>query len=262
MPKELSESILEELEKRKVDPIPRSNLLIKRIGFWVLAVLSVITGSFSMAVAMYVLIDQDFILDQENINRYLLAQPFIADIISCIPYLWLAVLALLTLVAYLSFRHTNRGYRYPTIKVVAGSLFASLLLSVSLNTVDVGKHIHRFLFENIPVYHTLIYSNELRWSHADRGLLGCKVIQYDKKRSILIVKGFKNRLWQIDTRIAEVCPGTPIIPGKYLKIKGVKTGIHNFQAITIQRWAEKYHKRVAPSHKIDNFKNLHESEIV
>ena len=262
MPKELSESILEELEKRKVDPIPRSNFLIKRIGFWLLALLSVITGSISMAVAIYVFIDQDFIVDQENINRYLSAQPFIADIISCIPYLWLTVLALLTLMASLGFRHTNRGYRYTTTKVLAGSLLSSLLLSVSLNTVDVGKQVHRFLFENVPVYHSLVYSNELRWSHADRGLLGCKVILYDKNRSILIVKGFKNRLWHIDTSIADVQPGPSIIPGKYLKIKGVKTGILNFQAVSIQRWSEKYHKRDMPLHKIDHVKNAHESEVV
>jgi hypothetical protein len=193
MPKELSESVLEELEKRKVDPIPRNNFLIKRIGFWLLAVFSVITGIFSMAVAIYVFIDQEFILDQENINRYFTAQPFIADIISGIPYLWLAALAMLTLVAYLGFRHTNRGYRYPTIKVIAGSLLASLLLSVSLNTVDVGKHIHRFLFENVPVYHALIYSNELRWSHADKGLLGCKVIQYEKKGLYLLGMGQRTK---------------------------------------------------------------------
>ncbi len=68
MLKERSETILDEIEKRKVVPIPRWHFLFRQAGFWLLATFSVLTGSISMATAIYVFIDNDFITDKDYIN--------------------------------------------------------------------------------------------------------------------------------------------------------------------------------------------------
>jgi hypothetical protein len=250
MQKEISESILEEIEKRKVVPIPRWHFLFKRLGFWVLAAISVLTGAISMATAIYVFLDHDFIEDHDYINQLFIERPIIADIISSIPYIWLAALALFTLVAFFGFRQTKKGYRYSAKIVIASSLTASLLLSAALNTVDIGEYIHRYLIENAHVYNRLIYANEHRWTNSDKGWLGGKVIEVNMQSHLLVLKDFNKIIWHVDINKAEVHPKTPIVPGKYLKITGVKTGKRTFQALSIQAWEKKYHKRHLPTQKM------------
>jgi len=250
MPKDHSKSILEEIEKRNAVPIPRWHFVLQRLGFWLLAVSSVVTGSIAMATAIYVFIDNDFIEDHEYINLFLAERPLIAEIVASIPYIWLATLALFTLVAYFGFRHTKKGYQYATTRVIAGALLASLLLSVGFNTIDVGKYIHRYLIENVHVYNKLVYANEHRWTHTEKGLLGGKVIQYLKDKHLLVLRDFNKSIWQVDISKTEVRPGTHIFPGKYLKITGVITGKQAFQALTIQGWSKRYHKRPLVQPKI------------
>ncbi|TLU82002.1 MAG: hypothetical protein FDX21_09705 [Chlorobium sp.] len=196
-----------------------------------------------MATALYVFLDNDFIEDQDYINRFFIERPFVADVISSIPYIWLAALGLFTLVAFFGFRHTKKGYRYSATKVIAASIFASLFLSVGLNTVDVGGYIHRYLIENVHVYNNLIIANEQRWTNSQHGLLGGKVIQTDTINHSLVLRDFRKGLWRVDIKNAEVRQKTQLVPGRYLKITGIKTGRRTFEAHSIQAWEKKYHKR-------------------
>ena len=245
--RERSESIIAEIEKRKAVPIPRWHFLLRHAGFWLLAALSVLTGSICMAIAIYVFIDNDFIADKDYINRYFTQQPGIADLVAGIPYLWIIVLLLFTLTATFGFRHTKKGYRYSPLKVITASIVASILLSAALNTVDVGGYIHRYLVENVHVYNNLIYANEQRWTHSEKGLLGGKVIENNRTAGRLLLRDFRKGLWQVDIRKAEIRPGTLIAKGKYLKITGLKTGNGTFQALSIQAWEKKFRKRPPPA---------------
>jgi hypothetical protein len=69
-----------------------------------------------------VFFDNDFTVDHDNIHQFLIEYPFIADIISSIPYIWLAALALFTIVAFIGFRHTKKGYRYSAPKVITKTI--------------------------------------------------------------------------------------------------------------------------------------------
>ena len=254
--------ILEEIEKRKAVLIPRWHFLVKRFGFWMLAVISVLTGAISMATAMYVFLDHDFLEDHDYINRLFVERPIIADVVASIPYLWLAALALFILIAFFGFRHTKKGYRYSATRVIAASLLASFLLSAALNTVDIGQYIHRYLIENVHVYNKLIYANEQRWTNSERGLLGGKVIRIDKNSHLIVLMDFDKAIWNVDISRAEVHPKTLIAPGKYLKLTGVKTGKRTFQALSIQGWEKRYHKRAKPSQKIIPTKSDTDTKVI
>jgi hypothetical protein len=244
-----SELILDEIERRNVVPIPKWHFLVRRSLFWIVASISVITGSLSMATGMYVFLDQDFQVDHENIARFLAQQPNVENIIVSIPYLWVSALLLFVLVAYYGVRHTRKGYRYPTVRVIAGSLLLSLLISGVLNLFDVGHFVHRYLIENVNGYDSLVYANEQRWTQARKGWLGGKVIREVRSMETLVVMDYKKRIWTIDVSDTDVSPGTLLLPGKYLKITGAKTGNLTFRASSIQAWEMKYGKRTQPVKK-------------
>ncbi|MEI6848252.1 MAG: hypothetical protein WCK32_09550 [Chlorobiaceae bacterium] len=231
-----------EIEKRKAVPIPRWYFLLKQFGFWLLASISVLTGSISMAIAIYVFIDNDFIADHDYVKRLFTERPFIADIFTSIPYIWLLALVLFTLVAYCGFRHTKKGYRYSILRVVAFSMFTSLLFSVALNLVDVGGYIHRYLIGHFHVYNQLIYANEHRWTNSEKGFLGGRVIQYNTSKGQIVIRDFKKRLWLVDINNSDIRQGTHIVTGRYLKIIGVQIDNKTFKAFTIQGWEKKYRR--------------------
>jgi len=239
----ISQKVLEEIEKRNTIVTPRWLVFLKRFSFWLLAFLSIISGSIAMATAIYVFFDNDFAVDHNTINQLFLERPLIADIILSIPYIWLAALLLFMLVAFLGFRHTKTGYRYAALKVIAISLVTSFLLSLGMNTVDVGLYIHRYLIENVHGYHHVIYANEHRWTNARKGLLSGKVIVLEHDKRTLVVKDFKQNLWRVAISHADIHPKTRIVVGQYLKIRGMSTGEKTFQATEIQHWEKKYKKR-------------------
>ncbi|NTW52051.1 MAG: hypothetical protein HGB22_05640 [Chlorobiaceae bacterium] len=247
MSKKSSDLILDEIEKRHVVPIPRWRFILKRSVFWILAAISVLTGSISMVTAIYVFLDNDFIVDRANIEMLFDQRPFMEEVVKSIPYVWLIAMSLFIIAAYYGFRHTKKGYRYTTLRVFASSMFVSLLICGVLNIFDVGKYIHRYLIENIKGYDHLVYSNEIRWAQMEKGLLGGKVIKLSISDHFIVVKDYKKRLWTVDISKAQVRPGTQLAMGRYLKITGLKTGDMTFQATSIQPWVRKPHKQSLPT---------------
>lgn len=231
-----SDQILEEIEKRHVVPLPRGHFIAKRALFWGLAVISVITGAISMATAVYVFLDNDYISDHANIDKLFDQRPHVEVIVQSIPYVWLLALILFIIVASFGLRHTRKGYRYPTLRVISGSLLVSALLCGVLNAFDVGKLVHRCLIEHIQSYNKLVYTNEILWVQTPKGMLGGKIAAYPVKDSLVVIRDYKKRLWTVDISRAEVRDGTRIVTGKYLKITGQLTGQSEFRAFSIGPW--------------------------
>lgn len=234
-----SERILEEIEKRNVVPLPRWYFIARSALFWGLAVISVITGAISMATAVYVFLDNDYVTDHANIDTLFEQRPLLEIIVQSIPYVWLLALTLFIIVAYYGFRHTRRGYRYPMLRVISGSLLMSMLLCGVMNAFDVGRLIHRYLIENIQSYNRLVNTNEILWVQTAKGLLGGKIVEYPVRDSLVIIRDYKKRLWRVDISRAEVRTGTKLVVGKYLKITGMKTGTGEFRAHSVRPWRNK-----------------------
>lgn len=234
-----SERILEEIEKRNVVPLPRWYFIARSALFWGLAVISVITGAISMATAVYVFLDNDYVTDHANIDTLFEQRPLLEIIVQSIPYVWLLALTLFIIVAYYGFRHTRRGYRYPMLRVISGSLLMSMLLCGVMNAFDVGRLIHRYLIENIQSYNRLVNTNEILWVQTAKGLLGGKIVEYPVRDSLVIIRDYKKRLWRVDISRAEVRTGTKLVVGKYLKITGLETRTGEFRAHSVRPWRNK-----------------------
>jgi hypothetical protein len=243
MPKINSTLIIDEIEKRNVVPIPRWHFLLKRAAFWLLAAVAVITGALAMATAIYVFIDNDYITDRPGIDKLFAERPLIEIVVQSIPYIWLVALALFVIVAYYGVRHTRKGYRYSALRVITVTVSLSFLISVLLNTFDIGRFIHRYLIENVKGYGRLVYTNEVLWAQMERGLLGGKIIRYSARDSLIVIRDYHGHHWQVDLSGVQAHPDTHIIVGKYLKITGFKTGAGTFRALTIRPWMKKPRKQ-------------------
>jgi hypothetical protein len=87
---------------------------------WFLWFFSVLFGALAVAVTLYVLMNHQYALYEATHNN------LFTFIIEVLPFLWLFIFGLMTLVAIYNLRHTSRGYRYPVSVILASSLLLSL----------------------------------------------------------------------------------------------------------------------------------------
>lgn len=240
MPKDRAESILQEIEKRAIVPIPRWRFLLKWFGFWLLAIVALLVGGISLATSNSILFNHDFQVDHYFSLLLFPEQPIIGNIILSIPYVWLSLLALVMLVAFYGVRQTKNGYKYSGKRFVAGFLFASIALSIGFNATMIGEYTSDYFEEHFNGYHELVDYSEGQWSDPARGYLGGRVLEYNKSSHRLVLRDFNGVLWHVDVSQAKVSSGTLFVPGRYLKIHGHQTGTHIFSARTFHDWYETY----------------------
>lgn len=151
---ELSDAILKKLQSTGVTPTPRWHFLLKRSVFWTLAGMSVMIGSIACAVGIFVFIDNNEVLPVA------MEQSQIADAAQNIPFIWLGVLILFTICAYMGFRNTRTGYRYATVKVILAVILASVMFGLVLDEFDFGRRTHEFLLSHTQFYDSMIHSRD------------------------------------------------------------------------------------------------------
>lgn len=144
-----SDEIMDELAARDVHPVPRWHFLMRRSVFWSLATASVLVGATALSIAYYIFLDSDGIP-----TRVLLHSP-LEDIVEGTPILWLIMFGLFVASAYLSVRHTKRGYRYGTAKAVALLLLVTVALGAVLSIADCGNAVHYYLFNGHGPHQTM-----------------------------------------------------------------------------------------------------------
>ncbi len=131
------QEIVKELEARGAVPKPRWHFLVSRGMTWFLAAAPLFLGGLAFAVAEFVFFDND------GISR--LQGSSFQDIAQTIPFVWLGILVLFSVVAYYGFRKTRGGYKYATTTVVLGVVFLSIVLGLTLNALDFGQGVHDYL---------------------------------------------------------------------------------------------------------------------
>jgi len=242
MPKDRAESILEEIEKRAIVPIPRWRFLLKWGAFWLLATVALLVGGISLATSNSLLFNHDFLVDHYYSTLFFRDHPIIGNIILSIPYAWLSLLALGTLIAFYSVRHTKKGYQYSGKGFLAGFLFISIVLGIGFNAAMIGEYASDYFEEHFQGYHELVDYSEGQWSDPARGFLGGRVIEYIQSSHSIVLKDFKGGVWHVDISQAKKSSQTSFVPGRYLKIHGHQSGANIFSAQTIHDWYERYEK--------------------
>ena len=222
----LSKKVIEEIDSRKIEPIPKWHFVLRRSVFWSLAVISVILGAIAVAVTIFIFFDHDWSVFG------LLDQTLFEDILLAIPYLWLLFFGLFIAVSNYSFRQTKTGYKYNMIRVASIILGLSIFLGVALNTLDAGDYINHFLLNKVPAYDRLVYTREDVWTRADRGLLAGEVMKIVDSTHFTL-NDLKNHQWNIDT--SNVQSFHPTLH-EAVKMKGTKIDTDRFQVTSIEDW--------------------------
>ena len=182
------DKVLKAIKDQK--PQARWKFRLKDYALWLAGVLSVLIGSFSVSVAIYMLVNNDWLLGQQ------ISGTFWAFIFATLPYFWLVAILFLTVLAYYNFRHTSEGYRYQLITLTLGSVLISLFLGAVFYYIGLGQMIDESLYKNIPSYERLASPRRAIWMDVAAGRLAGQVVAIRANDFDLV--DFRHRLWGVE----------------------------------------------------------------
>ncbi len=221
----LDREVLARIERLGLKPRPPIYFLARRSVFWILALISLLLGAISIAVAIFAMTDLAL-----TGGRGLDEMPF-DDIATSLPLLWLVCFALFTLSAAVSVTKTRRGYRYRPLGIVATALAASLGLGLALQVFDAGGKTHRLLAANFASYQHYTYIPYAEWSRPAEGYLGGEVLSVNG--AILRLRDFRGSEWSVDISAATNSVDEPLADEGDVAIRGKVTGPQEFTAQSI-----------------------------
>jgi len=225
----IPEKTIKIIEERGITPRSRWYFLMKRGFIGALFGISILLGSFSVSTIIFIICDHDW-----DIFEYL-DRSLLEDIIFSIPYLWVAILIFFAVVADYNFKHTNKGYRYETYKIILVSLISSFVIGTGLFFLGVDCEIHEYLVRQVPFYEGLVYNKKDIWVFPEKGLLSGEIIEV-KGADIYILRDFSGKIWQIQDGKADWSDTARIQNGLKVRLIGFKVDDDIFRAKVIRLW--------------------------
>jgi hypothetical protein len=216
----LEDKIIKTIKEARLSPKPRWHFLLKNKFIWALGIFSLIIGSASVSVVLY-------LLNNNNLSLHRVAgESFFAWLLLSLPYFWLLFLFLFIWLLYYNIKHTNKGYRYHPAIIATLAILMSIFLGSIFYSLGLGKKIDSVLGEKAPFYDVMFNPHIEMWSRPYQGRLSGLVLSFDGDASFTISDRDKVE-WRVLHGNKE--SGT-IILGQVVRLMGYVSGDYEFTA--------------------------------
>lgn len=226
---DLSNKTLKEIQEKKIQPKAKWHFLLKNWVIWALFVVSIILGSLSFAVTLFLIMDHDWQL------YHYLHQSALSYIAVSLPYGWIIFLAIFILIAYYNFNHTEGGYRYRAYVIVGVSILISVGLGVGGHYLGMGYAVDRAFYSHSLPYQKIVPHRVDRWQMPELGLLAGEIFAIRNQDNIFIIT-FNGQEWLAAIGQAEMIVPFEIGIGQRVKMIGQQIGNFYFRADLIGPW--------------------------
>lgn len=222
--------ILKKIEEKKIKPKSKWVFLIKDYLIWVLCGLTVLIGALAMGVIIFIINDNDW-----DIHGYL-RKSFLTYVLILIPYFWIFVLGLFSLLAYLNYKHTRKGYLLNHHIIIFISVFAVLVLGWTLFASGISERMDKTFAQKIPYYKNTEMHKINFWSNPEKGLIAGKIIRIEDGYNFYLID-FGNNEWSVVGTEANLKKGINMKVGERVKVIGEMDERGNvFYAQEIRPW--------------------------
>lgn len=189
----LSQSILERISEKNIQPKNRWRFMLERVLLWVPGIFTLMIGALATSAMIYVLSHTDW--------KY---TPFITDdsfwkfALTTLPYLWIVFVCIFVLFTYKAVRKTQGGYRYRTRSLILGNILMSIVLGSAGYALGIGQVIDTGLGNKVSGFDSLVQQRMEQWSDPQQGRLVGEVRNIDD--TALRIKDIDGYFWIVDTR--------------------------------------------------------------
>jgi len=207
--KDISQIALERIKESGIKPISKNVFNLKRVLFWSLVGFSVVIGVISFSSTLSILFHNDW---------YLYNKLGFGFIFKSLPYFWFIFLVIFAGLGEFYYRKTLFGYRHRMILIVGVYVSVTIFFGFILHLVGMGERIEQSLFENVPMYHFVVFDRDEFWSNPKEGFISGRIIS-TAGDSITIVD-LNSNIWIIKTSNVFIRGRVKIEKGEAIKIIG------------------------------------------
>lgn len=222
---ELSKKVVNKIKKIGLKPISKTIVNTKRFWFWFMASLSVLVGSISFSVTLFMLCNHDWFLYEKFGFGFL---------IQSLPYFWFVCLIPLSVWGGFYYRKTDMGYRHSFFTVVSVYIILTVFLGSIIHFIGMSEMVEKTLTERVPVYRQIVFDKSDLWFKPEEGLLSGEIVFVGN--NFIGIKDIQNNPWNVDIANATMGKSVVLENGNVLKIFGKKTGDRDFEAEKLFPW--------------------------
>lgn len=223
----LSDKIIEKIEKEGISPKPKWEFLLKDGFLWGGFVFSVLMGAVSISVILFFVKTGDL-----DIYKAVYGS-FFSAVASVIPFFWVLLLLAFSVFSYLNFRKTERGYKINFLYVVLSSVVLSVVFGALLFQFGTAKWLHSQLTLKIPFYERFQPRHEMRWMKPSEGLLIGVVSEFESDFALKLID-LDRKIWLVNYEKAKLPKRFRPEISTMIKILGKKMGEGEFDAFEIR----------------------------
>jgi hypothetical protein len=233
----LTQSILHRVADDKLQPKPHWQFVIRQILVWFGVLISIIIGSLSSSVMVFLVVNNDWEIYDSITNS--LAR----FILLTLPYFWLILFAIFIALGYFYTRHTKHGYRYNIWHLAIIYTSLCIIIGGTVYAFDGDKEIDNLLTVNVPIYRQLVNQQTNRWQQPQLGLLAGDVESVNSNKKEFTLDDNEEHLWQIDYSQVKLNRQVKLIRNERLQLVGIKNDDNHFTAKKILVAKPTLHKR-------------------
>jgi hypothetical protein len=227
--KEFDQKIIDQIKNKKIWPRPRWLFLLKNYSIWLAGVLTLLFGSVSSALLIYLTAGNDFMAHRRigfNLVEFLLL---------AIPFFWLIASAVLIYLAYINLKKTENGYRYSPWLIGSIVVIISLIGGFIFYNLGLSRTIDNILGRKVPFYEHVINPRIGFWMDNSCGRLAGIMVEYSLKKQQLILVDSQNNNWLVDVSRINQSPRFTMIDfnrliNQPIGLSGQVTAVDRFEA--------------------------------
>lgn len=163
--RDMASSVLSRIDRESIAPTPRWHYLFHEGVVWGVGAGAVVIGALAVAGIIFTGTYSDWEYYEATHDNL---ASFALDIV---PYTWIITLLLFGLTAYISVRHTKRGYRYSIPILMLGAVGASSFLGTALYGAGAGRYIDEEIGRAIPMHRSLQETKIGFWNQPEMGII-------------------------------------------------------------------------------------------
>lgn len=225
----LIQKTLEKIKSENIRPQPCWRSSLMNYIFWGFFLMMVLLAavSFSMAFHLTSNIDWD-LYEYVKKNR-------VEFLFTMLPFFWIILLVIFSIISYINVRHTKLGYRYHPYKLFGTIVGISLGIGAIICITNATETINETLAHNIGRFPYVMVSKEQLWNQPHLGLLSGEIIFVQPEQVDLM--DFRGRQWLVITDDNTLIRSTVMIREKEkIRVIGIKEDDVRFRARQIRPW--------------------------
>lgn len=230
--RDICKETLSKIKQEKINLKPRWYFSVSNYFLLAFFVFSVILGSLSFSIILTQVYRNDWDMYQH------LPKGGLKLFMINLPYLWLLVSFIFSIIALYNFRNSKTGYYYRTWIVYCVSIFVSVTLGTGLFYAGIGNKVDEKLAERVPKYNKIFGRQIYFWSNPESGLLGGIVVKI-KTEKVFNVKDFNGNVWEVNYIVPSDKEIFHLEQGHKIKMVGYIVSKDIFNAKVIVPWDRK-----------------------